>query len=817
MSAAALRGDGVDELVALQRGLRGVAADALPLLEAASGETVAALRASLRGLSRGAALPEGPCWRAESEARTIRRAVMGTKRRMMVPMLNDARRNEAYSSAIGAAVAAARARKGPGRPVRVLDIGAGTGLLSLLAASSGATSVVGCEMNVPLAQVARDVVAANGLSSAVQIISERSSELVSCTNAAQAFDVVVTETLDSDLLDEGIQSSVSDALRRLCARGALVVPGAARVFCALGDASEMPGLNASALILMPGALPRACSDGAQGDEDCDHDSTDSQEDLVAVGLDKLCNYRVEGAERAVLLTEPRAVVDVDFSRSAPEPEGAVEVVLPVTRAGRAGFVLTWWELDVAPRESDAPGPGGESESAAAALPHAQAWTQAEPEAARSHKRRRGPELLLRSASVADGEADEGWQDHWFPVVVPLRRVIGLAVGEEVRLRFRLALDSVSLESLDVSAAGPRANGLRGGPDPPKNKRARVVQIAGRVGRERAAQLADESRSAQLRDALGAELAAARPPGGAASAAVLDLADGSLCSMLLLALVRQHDQDAAGRTALLSLEAEPGSRQLWSELCAGDTDGDEAEGDEKRVRFAPDGDALLKELAAEPAGGLLVASDLHYETFHGNALLGALLFWAQCRWLGSNLAATWLAPLRRACPARVALRAALLDLGKLAEATASPRNLPRALEHGPAVQLWSSTAQEAFPVPLWCYQHAFLSDPVTLCELHNSSALQRQGPGGAAGPTVEIALSKPRGQRRGLALALWADAPALPAPKHWFDKHLVRVLNDDDDHDAAGQPTVITILDALTLTVTRRGPAAVQVQVQLADL
>lgn len=48
-----------------------------------------------------------------------------------------------------------------GRPPVVLDIGCGTGLLSMLAARAGAEEVYGCELYEPLAQIAREVTELN--------------------------------------------------------------------------------------------------------------------------------------------------------------------------------------------------------------------------------------------------------------------------------------------------------------------------------------------------------------------------------------------------------------------------------------------------------------------------------------------------------------------------------------------------------------------------------------------------------------------------------------------------------------------------------
>lgn len=84
-------------------------------------------------------------------------------------MLNDHVRNAAYHAAIDRAVKCGYNR--------VLDIGAGTGLLSMFAASSGATEVYACEQLDVMCNIARDVIADNRLHDRITIINKNSTDI----------------------------------------------------------------------------------------------------------------------------------------------------------------------------------------------------------------------------------------------------------------------------------------------------------------------------------------------------------------------------------------------------------------------------------------------------------------------------------------------------------------------------------------------------------------------------------------------------------------------------------------------------------------
>ena len=62
-----------------------------------------------------------------------------------------------------------RQRRSAGEEVHVLDIGTGTGLLSMMAASLGADTVVACEEFRPMAECAERVIRENGYSDKIKL------------------------------------------------------------------------------------------------------------------------------------------------------------------------------------------------------------------------------------------------------------------------------------------------------------------------------------------------------------------------------------------------------------------------------------------------------------------------------------------------------------------------------------------------------------------------------------------------------------------------------------------------------------------------
>jgi protein arginine N-methyltransferase 7 len=142
-------------------------------------------------------------------------------------MLNDSRRNIAYRLAIEKTIT---------EPCHVLDIGAGTGLLSMMAvrAMRGDSKgmVTACESYLPMVKLMRKVMHKNGMTKNINLINKRSDELkVGSEDIASRADVLVSEILDSELLGEGLIPSLQHAHDMLLVDNPKTVPYRATTYC----------------------------------------------------------------------------------------------------------------------------------------------------------------------------------------------------------------------------------------------------------------------------------------------------------------------------------------------------------------------------------------------------------------------------------------------------------------------------------------------------------------------------------------------------------------------------------------------------------
>ena len=156
-----------------------------------------------------------------------------------IPMLNDVRRNGAFELAIRKAVE----KEGP--DARILDIGTGSGLLSMIAARAGARNIVTCEKIPVIAETAERIVASNGYERQIRVVNKSSRQIVVGREIEARADILISEILSSDLLAEDVLSTFEDAHARLLREGATIVPRAAT---AVGCLVESDALSKYAFV-----------------------------------------------------------------------------------------------------------------------------------------------------------------------------------------------------------------------------------------------------------------------------------------------------------------------------------------------------------------------------------------------------------------------------------------------------------------------------------------------------------------------------------------------------------------------------------------
>lgn len=139
-------------------------------------------------------------------------------------MMHDVTRNAAFEAAIQRQVR-------PG--MRVLDVGAGSGLLAMMAARAGARQVFSCELQPAVATVAAEIVRINGLADQVSIISKHSANVDPETDLGGQADLVMAEIIASDVVSEQVIPTMRDVIQRLAQPGARLIPSAAEIRIAL--------------------------------------------------------------------------------------------------------------------------------------------------------------------------------------------------------------------------------------------------------------------------------------------------------------------------------------------------------------------------------------------------------------------------------------------------------------------------------------------------------------------------------------------------------------------------------------------------------
>ncbi|KAI0045880.1 S-adenosyl-L-methionine-dependent methyltransferase [Auriscalpium vulgare] len=119
----------------------------------------------------------------------------------------------------------------------VLDVGCGTGILSLFAARAGAKHVYAVDAS-DIAEKAKKIVAENGLGDVITVLHGK-VEQVSLPEGVTHVDVIISEWMGYALLYESMLDSVLQARDRFLKPGGVMAPSQCKMMLGLSDASEI--------------------------------------------------------------------------------------------------------------------------------------------------------------------------------------------------------------------------------------------------------------------------------------------------------------------------------------------------------------------------------------------------------------------------------------------------------------------------------------------------------------------------------------------------------------------------------------------------
>ncbi|XP_042947869.1 protein arginine N-methyltransferase 1.6 isoform X1 [Carya illinoinensis] len=249
-------------------------------------------------------------------------------------MLNDSPRNRAFCQAIDKTVT---------KPCHVLDIGAGTGLLSMMAArqmgSSDSTTcrgnegmVTACESYLPMVKLMRKVARLNGMERKIKVINKRSDELKVGVDIPSRADILVSEILDSELLGEGLIPTLQHAHDELLVENPQTVPYRATTYGQLVESTFLWKLH---------DLQNNEAEGCDGIH------------LVPSGLGSILGVKPQQyamhcdaiKDEIKLLSEPFKIFEFDFWKR-PDSHREYELNIKATNDGRVNAVVSWWTLQL---------------------------------------------------------------------------------------------------------------------------------------------------------------------------------------------------------------------------------------------------------------------------------------------------------------------------------------------------------------------------------------------------------------------------------------------------------------------------------------
>ncbi|XP_017653872.1 protein arginine N-methyltransferase 7 isoform X7 [Nannospalax galili] len=251
-------------------------------------------------------------------------------------MLHDKDRNIKYYQGIRAAVSRVKDR---GHKALVLDIGTGTGLLSMMALTAGADFCYAIEVFKPMAEAAVKIVEKNGFSDKIKVINKHSTEVTIGPDGDMPCraNILITELFDTELIGEGALPSYEHAHRHLVQENCEAVPHRATVYAQLVESRRMWSWNKLFPVHVKTSLGEQVIVPPLELEKCP-------------GAPSVCDIQLNQVSSAdfSVLSEVLPMFSVDFSKQVSSSAACHSRQFEPLASGQAQVVLSWWDIEMDP-------------------------------------------------------------------------------------------------------------------------------------------------------------------------------------------------------------------------------------------------------------------------------------------------------------------------------------------------------------------------------------------------------------------------------------------------------------------------------------
>lgn len=231
-------------------------------------------------------------------------------------MLADVDRNDAYQKAI---------EKKVNSDSIILDIGTGSGLLSMMAARAGAQQITACEMHQRLAATAKEIVKINGFENTIKILAKKSNLVKIGEEMPSKANLIISEILDVGALGEGVLPSIRHAVQNLATPNVQLIPSAVNLY---GQLIEIPSRSLVAPIRKISGF----------------DLSPFEKYRIS---DEYLKVNLKG-EKYKSLSPVIPLLNIDFYNLPPvyskEQPNQIPLTIPVSESGVAQAFVFWFDL-----------------------------------------------------------------------------------------------------------------------------------------------------------------------------------------------------------------------------------------------------------------------------------------------------------------------------------------------------------------------------------------------------------------------------------------------------------------------------------------